>query len=326
MTTDHRTLGGTGIRVSDLCLGTMTFGTAWGWGADEPTCRKMYEAFREAGGNYVDTANKYTNGESEEIVGRLIASERDDVVVATKFTLPASDDANSGGSHRKSLRRNLETSLRRLGTDHVDLLFVHAWDQRTRGDETLRALDDLVRAGTVLAIGVSNTPAWVVAHRNAVAELRGWTSFAAMQIEYSVARRTPDREVLPMAKALGLSVAAWSPLSRGLLAGKPRPEGAPPLQPLDQAAVDACAAVAFEQGVSSARVALAWVLHHGLTPVLGASSVEQLTDNLGAADLELGSDQIRRLDEAGAVELGYPHDFVSAFYPMLTAGIEGVQV
>jgi diketogulonate reductase-like aldo/keto reductase len=191
----------------------MTFGTEWGFGAEEETCREIYETFGEAGGSFVDTADVYTEGASETITGRLIAADRDAIVLGTKYTLPTDkNDPNSGGSHRKSLRRSVETSLRRLGTDYVDLLWVHAWDQCTPVEETLRALDDLVRAGKVLALGVSNTPAWVIARSDAIAELRGWSSFCALQLEYSLAARTPDRELLPMARTLGLAISAWSPL------------------------------------------------------------------------------------------------------------------
>src|SRR5919108_3184537 len=224
----ERLLGRSGIRVSDACLGTMTFGTAWGGGADEPACREIYAAFREAGGNFVDTPNLYTDGESEEIVGRLFPPGRDAIVLSTKFTRPTGADANSGGSHRKSLRRSVEASLRRLGTDYIDLLYVHAWDQRTPLDETLRALDDLVGAGTVLAAGISNTPAWVISRADLLAEQRGWSRFCALQLEYSLVARSPDRELLPMAAAIDLPVLAWSPLARGALAGEPPPAPGPP--------------------------------------------------------------------------------------------------
>src|SRR5262245_14196536 len=232
MALGQRILGRSGIRVSDACLGAMTFGTGWGAdrGADEATCRDIYAAFREAGGNFVDTANLYTGGDSEEIVGRLVAPERDDIVLATKFTLPVGADANAVGSHRKSLRKSVEDSLGRLDTDHVDLLFVHAWDQHTPFEETLRALDDLVASGKVLAIGVSNVPAWVISRFDLLAELRGWNRFCALQVEYSLMARTPDRDMLPMARALDLAVSAWSPLARGRLAGKPQLAGLPPFE------------------------------------------------------------------------------------------------
>jgi aryl-alcohol dehydrogenase-like predicted oxidoreductase len=231
MSLGERVLGRSGLRVSNACLGTMTFGMSWGFGADEATSRLVYDAFREAGGNFVDTANNYTNGEAEEILGRFLATERDEVVVSTKFTLPGAADVNSGGSHRKSLRRSIETSLRRLDTDYIDLLYVHAWDQGTPIEETLRALDDVIRAGKVLAIGISNTPAWVISRADVLAELRGWTQFCSLQIEYSLIGRTAERELVPMADALGLHVGAWSPLARGRLTGKPQPEGHRPSTP-----------------------------------------------------------------------------------------------
>ena len=316
----ERILGRSGFRVGDAILGTMTFGTSWGFGAEEDVCRDMYAAFREAGGNCVDTANNYTEGESEEIVGRLIAGERDSVVLSTKFTLPIGADANTGGGHRKSLRQSVESSLRRLGTDYIDVLFVHAWDQRTPVDETLRALDDLVAAGKVLALGVSNTPAWVVARSDLLAEVRGWERFCALQLPYSLLERDSDRELLPMARSLDLALWAWSPLARGALTGKPRPDGLPPLEPRVQAVVDEVAKVAAELGTSSAQVALAWVWRHGITPVLGARTVDQIKDNLAAAELQLGDDELARLDAASAVSLGYPHDFVRGLFPFLIDG------
>lgn len=317
----QRLLGRSGLRVSEMCLGTMTFGTNWGWGAEEDTCREIYGAFREAGGNFIDTANIYTEGESETITGRLVAAERDAVVLATKFTLPTDkEDPNSGGSHRKSLRHSIEASLRRLDTEYVDLLWVHAWDEGTPIEETLRALDDVVRAGKVLAIGVSNTPAWVIARSDAIAELRSWTAFSGMQVEYSLAARSADRELLPMARALGLTASAWSPLSGGLLSGKFSGSGAPPdtrrrsgpatVSPPVQRAADVAAEVAAELGTTSARVGLAWVLRQGLIPVIGARTVTQIRDNLGAPDVRLDDTQLERLDAATRVRLGYPHDFL----------------
>lgn len=304
-----RVLGRSGLRVSEMCLGAMTFGTDWGFGADESTCQDIYKEFRSAGGNFIDTANNYTNGASETILGRLIASERDDVVVSTKYTLPTHPgDPNSGGNHRKSLRRSVEESLRRLGTDYIDLLWVHAWDRQTPAEETLRGLDDLIRSGKVLAIGVTNTPAWVVARSNAIAELRGWSTYCAMQVEYSLVARSPDRELLPMAIELDLAVCAWSPLARGVLAGKGDPER---LSPAGRAARTVAHDIAAELGVSPAQVALAWVIRQGLMLSIGARTVEQLRDNLGALQVTLDEGQQERLDAASRVRLGYPHDFLN---------------
>ncbi|RBM21991.1 aldo/keto reductase [Prauserella sp. PE36] len=304
-----RVLGRSGMRVSEVCLGTMTFGTEWGFGADEAVCREIYGAFRDAGGNFVDTADVYTEGASETILGRLVAGDRDAVVLSTKYSLPTDKaDPNSAGNHRKNLRRSVEASLRRLGTDYLDLLWVHAWDECTPAEETLRALDDLVRSGAVLSIGVSNTPAWVVARSQAIAELRGWSEFCAVQVEYSLAARTADRELLPMARSLGLTPCAWSPLARGLLTGKRRERDRP--QRTRPSAADVAAEVAAELGTTPARVALAWVLRQGLLPVLGARTLVQLRDNLGAVDVRLDDTQLERLDATTRVRPGYPHDFL----------------
>ncbi len=314
-----RVLGRSGIRVSEFCLGAMTFGTDWGFGADEETSRAIYREYREAGGNFVDTANNYTDGASEEILGRLVAGERDSVVLSTKYTLCTDpDDPNSGGNHRKSLRRSIETSLRRLGTEYIDLLWVHAWDRFTPVDETLRALDDLVRSGKVLAIGVTNTPAWVVARSAAIAELRGWTSFCALQVEYSLVTRTAERELLPMAQAHDLAMCAWSPLARGLLARELSSEREEKLASVVRRARDAAREIAAELGTTPARVAIAWVRSRGLLPSIGARTVEQLRDNIGALAVDLDDDHLTRLDDATRIRLGYPHDFLDGLYERRT--------
>jgi aryl-alcohol dehydrogenase-like predicted oxidoreductase len=192
---NYQLLGRSGLRVSDLCLGTMTFGEDWGWGAAKDEARKIYDGFREAGGNFIDTANLYTNGASERFVGEFIAGCREEVVVATKYTNAApGKDANAGGNQRKNMAQAVEASLRRLGTDYLDLYWLHIWDQITPAEEVMRAFDDLVRAGKVLYIGVSDAPAWVVAKSNTLAELRGWTRYVGLQIEYSLLERTVERE------------------------------------------------------------------------------------------------------------------------------------
>ncbi|QIX52659.1 aldo/keto reductase [Rhodococcus sp. DMU1] len=311
----QRVLGSSGIRVSELCLGAMTFGTEWGFGADESTCRQIYDTYREAGGNIVDTANNYTDGASEEIVGRLIAPERDSIVLSTKFTLQTDPaDPNSGGSHRKSLRRSVETSLRRLGTDYIDLLWVHAWDRSTAADETLRALDDLIRSGKVLALGVTNTPAWVISRSTAVAELRGWSAFCALQVEYSLAARDAERDILPMAQELGLAVCAWSPLARGLLTRDLADAQETELPERLRRARTALREVALELGTTPARAALSWVLHHRLMVSIGARTPEQLRDNLGAPAVSLDEEHLARLDAVSRVPLGYPYRFLEGLY------------
>lgn len=200
----YRIFGRSGLRVSELCLGTMTFGTEWGWGSDKEESKKVFDTFAEAGGNFVDTANRYTEGTSERWLGEFVKSERHHFVVATKYTLrDQTGDLNFAGSHRKNMMRSVEESLRRLDTDFIDLFWVHAWDPFTPVEEVMRGLDDLVRAGKVLHIGVSDTPAWVISQANTLADLRGWTAFAGIQIEYSLLQRSAERDLLPMAKAWG---------------------------------------------------------------------------------------------------------------------------
>ncbi|YCK40058.1 aldo/keto reductase [Actinomadura sp. ATCC 39365] len=280
-----------------------------------------FTAYAEAGGNMIDTANRYTEGSSERIVGDLIAKERDRYVLTTKYTLSMDgDDPNASGNHRKNLRRSVEESLQRLGTDYLDVLWVHIWDPATPIEETLRALDDLVRAGKVLYLGFSDVPAWVIARANAIAELRGWTPFIGLQLSYSLLERDIERELLPMAETLGLSVAAWAPLARGVLSGKfTRTDAAagsrisrdavPDHHLAIAAEVDA---VADELGVSSSQVALAWTRAHRtwIHPISGARTLDQLTDNLAAFELRLPSEMVDRLDEASAFPLGFPQNFI----------------
>jgi aryl-alcohol dehydrogenase-like predicted oxidoreductase len=214
-------LGKSGLRVSELCLGAMTFGEEWGWGASKDESRKIFNAYVNAGGNFIDTANKYTEGASEKYIGEFIASDRDRFVLATKYTSSTRrGDPNAGGNHRKSMVQSLEASLERLNTDYIDLYWVHAWDQTTPVEEMMRALDDLVKAGKILYAGISDAPSWIVSQANTLANLRGWTEFTGLQIEYSLIQRTPERELLPMARALDIGVTAWSPLGNGLLTGK----------------------------------------------------------------------------------------------------------
>jgi aryl-alcohol dehydrogenase-like predicted oxidoreductase len=214
-------LGKSGLRVSELCLGAMTFGEEWGWGASKEECHKIFNAYVDAGGNFIDTANKYTEGTSEKYIGEFIASDRDRFVLATKYTSNTRrGDPNAGGNHRKNMIQSLETSLKRLNTDYIDLYWVHAWDPLTPIEEMMRALDDMVRAGKILYIGISDAPAWIVSQANTLANLKGWTEFTGLQIEYSLIERTPERELLPMADALNIGVTAWSPLGGGVLTGK----------------------------------------------------------------------------------------------------------
>jgi len=322
----YKLLGRTGLRISELCLGAMTFGDSRGWGTPEGECAAIVDAFAESGGNFIDTANYYAGGESERIVGALIKPERERWVLSTKYTLTMRpDDPNGGGAHRKSLVQSLEASLRRLQTDYVDLYWVHIWDAFTPVEEVVRALDDVVTAGKVLYVGISDTPAWRVSQAVTVADLRGWTRFAGLQIPYSLVERSVERELLPMAQALDLTVTAWSPLGGGLLTGRygsdrERPNdtrlaapGENALTDRNLAIADAVNAVADERGASSAQVAIAWLRAQQargvIVPIVGARHLDQLKDSLGALELDLEPDELACLDEASRIELGFPHDF-----------------
>ena len=214
-------LGKSGLRVSEICLGTMTFGKEWGWGASKEESRKILDAYVDAGGNFIDTANIYTNGTSEKYVGDFASYDRERFVIATKYTSNTrAGDPNAGGNHRKNMVQSLEASLRRLNTDYIDLYWVHAWDQTTPIEEMMRALDDMIKSGKILYIGISDAPAWIVSQANTLANLKGWTEFASIQIEYNLIERTSERELLPMANALDIGITAWSPLGSGVLTGK----------------------------------------------------------------------------------------------------------
>ena len=313
-------LGRSGLRVSEVALGTMTFGEAWGWGASEDESRRMFETFVEAGGNFVDTACNYTDGQSESIVGALVKPERDRFVVATKYTLTANrDDPNAGGNHRKNLVQTLEASLRRLRTDYVDLLWLHMWDGMTPVAEVVRALDDLVSSGKVLYVGISDTPAWVVSQAVTLAELRGWSPFVALQGPYSLADRDVERELLPMARALDLTFTPWGMLEGGALTGKYLDESDEPRRhdavgPKTNGMAREVVAVADEVGATPAQVAIAWVRAqpwHSV-PIVGARSEEQLRENLGALDVDLSPEHLARLDAVSEFRAGFPRDFLES--------------
>ena len=320
----YKLLGKSGLRVSELCLGTMTFGEEWGWGGSRDASREMFEAFGNAGGNFLDTANVYTEGSSERIVGELVAAEREHWVVATKYSVHMGPEMNAGGNHRKSIVQSLDASLKRLGLEYIDLYWVHAWDFTTPAEEVMRALDDMVRAGKVLHVGVSDTPAWVVSRANTFAELRGWSSFVGLQIEYSLVERTPERDLLPMALELGLTVTPWSPLGQGVLTGKysdgsesgngrlDDPNRGPRfLTERNLVIADAVGDVAKAIGRSPSQVAIRWLLQRPLSciPIIGGRTVEQIADNMKCLEFELDDAAMQKLDEVSAVELGFPHSF-----------------
>jgi aryl-alcohol dehydrogenase-like predicted oxidoreductase len=319
----YRLLGNSGLRVSEAALGTMTFGEEWGWGAGKEEARKVYDAFRDAGGNFIDTANLYTNGTSESYLGEFMEGHRQSVVMATKYTNAApGNDPNAGGNQRKNMMQSVEASLKRLKTDYIDLYWVHIWDQITPVEEVMRGLDDLVRQGKVLYVGISDAPAWWVAQANTLAQLRGWSAFVGLQIEYSLIERTVERELIPVAKALNVGVTAWSPLAGGVLSGKYHGQGsaeqgrmssdmmkafAPEPERADRI-VRAVKAVADTVDRSLPQVALAWLRYRPVPviPIIGARKLSQLKDNLASFDLTLAAEQVKVLDEASQIDLGFP--------------------
>jgi aryl-alcohol dehydrogenase-like predicted oxidoreductase len=313
-------LGRSGLRVSEVALGTMTFGEAWGWGASEEECRRIYEAYAEAGGNFVDTACNYTDGQSEEIVGALTEPDREHFVIATKYTLTSRrDDPNAGGNHRKNLVQTLEASLRRLRTDYVDLLWLHMWDGMTPVEEVVRALDDVVSSGKALYVGISDTPAWVVSRAVTLAHQYGWSPFVAVQAPYSLADRDVERELLPMARELGLAFTPWGMLEGGALTGKYLDHTDEPRRyesggPKTNAIAREVIAVADEIGATPAQVAIAWVRARPwhLIPIVGARSETQLRENLGALDVELSPEQVERLDSVSGFRVGFPREFLES--------------
>ena len=319
----YKLLGRSGLRVSELALGAMTFGEEWGWGASPAESRRLFDAFASAGGNFIDTANRYTEGTSERLVGEFIADDREHYVVATKYTLyMRPEDPNFAGNHRKNMMQSLEASLRRLDTDYVDLYWVHAWDFTTPVEEVMRGLDDLVRQGKVLYVGISDTPAWVVSRANMLAELRGWSSFVGLQIRYSLIDRTPERDLLPMARALDLAVTPWSVLGAGVLSGKYSRGDAPAEGRAKEGAAtvernlriaEEVVAVADQIGCTPSQVAISWVRGQPgvIVPLIGARNLAQLQDNLGALDVVLSEEQRARLDDVSRIELGFPHDFLA---------------
>jgi aryl-alcohol dehydrogenase-like predicted oxidoreductase len=347
MPLDHYvTLGRSGLRVSPLCLGAMTFGEDLGWGTSVEESQRIIDRYIELGGNFIDTANFYTKSHSEKIIGDHVGrhgARRDRLVLATKFSgnlYPG--DPNAGGSSRKSIVGACENSLRRLQTDYIDLYWLHNWDAHTPIDETMAALEDLVRAGKVRYLGVSDTPSWKIAEANVTARFRGWSAFIGLQIEYSLLERSVEQELVPMALELGLGITPWSPLKSGVLSGKYTRKNAGQIK-TDRAAfmgsslnektyalIDELEVIARAHDTTVARVAIAWLqAQPGVTStIIGARRIEQLEDNLRAVDVKLSAENIARLSELTKPTFGFPQSMQLMFPAIHNGGtsVNGVQM
>ena len=315
----------TGLRVSELVLGAANFGTRWGHGAEPAEARRVFEAYAEAGGNFIDTADTYQAGESEELLGGFLQGRREDFVLATKYTLGANPNGGilATGNSRKVMIASVEASLKRLKTDRVDLYWLHMADGVTPAEEIVRGFDDLVRAGKILHAGLSDFPAWRVARAATIAELRGLAPIAGLQVEHSLVERTTEQDLLPMAQALGIGTVAWSPLGGGMLTGKYRRGEAGRAEAFGgrvfqaennaqrTAILDSLIALAKDIGATPSQVAIAWVAAKGSLPIIGPRNVAQLEDNLAATKVTLTSEQVAHLDTVSAVPLVFPHSLLS---------------
>ncbi|MEZ5014561.1 MAG: aldo/keto reductase [Chitinophagales bacterium] len=321
----YKLLGKTGLRVSDICLGTMTFGEEWGWGAGHDESLAQFHAYLDAGGNFIDTANRYTEGTSEKMLGEFIknSGQRNNLVVATKYSLITDRSAgiNQSGNHKKNLLQSVEDSLRRLQTDRIDILYLHAWDFTTYMEEIMRAMDDLVRQGKILYTGICNTPAWIVSRANAIAEFKDWSPFVALQIEYSLMQRSVERELIPMADALDMAILAWAPIAGGALTGKylekndqPKrlKENSKRLSPHNMEIASVVVQIAEQKNCSPAQVAIAWVMQQNarVIPIVGARNTQQLADNLHSSEVHLNADEMQQLDAISKVDMEYPYAFL----------------
>lgn len=323
----YKLLGKSGLKVSELCLGTMTFGADWGWGADKDESKKQFDLFTEAGGNFIDTANLYTNGSSEKLVGEFIHSDREHYVLATKYTLATPDTGmrpSHYGNSRKNMMHAVEASLKRLNTDFIDLYYLHAWDRLTPIEEVLRGMDDLVRQGKVNYFAFSDTPAWVIGYAVAKAETMGWTRPIGIQVPYSILDRSIEDEIVPMAGSLDLTVLPWGVLEAGKLLGKyskntdhdgptRNDKDSVTVTEQEQKAIDIVAKIAEKQNVSKAQVCLNWVRQNPeaeVIPILGARTASQLEDNLACVEWQLSDEDMQALNEASGFKHGFPRTFI----------------
>jgi aryl-alcohol dehydrogenase-like predicted oxidoreductase len=319
----YKFLGKSGLRVSELCLGTMTFGSDWGWGASKEESQKIFNYFKENGGNFIDTANSYTSGSSESFIGEFAKEDRDNFVIATKFTqLTSEANLNSSGNHRKSMILSVEQSLKRLQTDYIDLLWIHCWDKVTPVEETLRALNDLISSGKIMYIGISDTPAWVISKAQMLAEVMKWNAFIGLQTEYSLVQRTPERELIPMANEFCLGITAWGPLGVGILSGKYEKKEKGRIQLAEQFygsmlndrnshIVKMVIEIAEFSDCTPAQVALKWLQIKNVIPIIGAKSLSQLKENMAAFSIDLTQVDIDSLNDISQIDLGFPHDFLN---------------
>jgi len=319
---NSKLFGQSGLRVSELCLGTMGFGTEWKWGADKNLSKQIFDTYANAGGNFLDTANRYTEGSSEKFLGEFIASDRDHFVLATKYSLrDRSGDLNFAGNHRKNMMRSVKESLKRLNTDFIDILWIHAWDGLTPTEEIMKGMEDLITPGLVHYIGVSDTPAWVVSQANTIAQFRGWSQFVGLQVEYSLIQRTVEPELFQMAKAFGMTITPWAPLGGGALTGKylkgdkgRLPEGSQRLGERAIIITKKVVEIAERLRVSPSQIAINWTRQgkdQSIIPIVGATKVSQLEDVLGCLKFELPEDAINELNEVSKIDLPFPHRFFS---------------
>lgn len=324
----YHLFGRSGLRVSEICLGTMTFGEDFGWGTSKKECRQIFDIYANAGGNFIDTANYYTRGTSEQMLGEFLEGQREKFVVATKYALSTDPkDPNASGNGIKNMHQAVEASLKRLKTDYIDLYWVHVWDQVTPIEEVMRGLDTLVRLGKVLYVGLSDYPAWNIAEANTLAHMRGWAPVAGMQLEYSLATRGIEREHISLAKHHKMAIAAWSPLAMGVLTGKYLKQqdkkarfkinpgwGNNYLNDKNQAIAEEVIKIAKESERTPAQVAINWVRQHddvNIIPIIGARNPKQLQDSLESTQFELSKDEIQRLNAVSAIELGFPYEFLN---------------
>lgn len=346
---NYYTLGRTGLKVSRLALGTMTFGDDWGWGADETISRQIFDKYIEAGGNFIDTADLYTNGNSERLLGKFIkdTNTRDKLIITTKFTYNAEPgNPNAGGNGRKNIIRAVEGSLKRLKTDYIDLYMLHSWDKLTPAEEVMRTFDDLVSSGKIRYVGMSNVPAWYAARAQSIAEARGYEKISTLQMEYSLVERNIEHEFISLGNELGMGLMAWSPLASGLLSGKYKPSkgdsfetingegrlkkvmdsGNPAFEKFTHRNFKITAElekVAEKLNRSMAQVALNWIVNQpGVSSVLiGATNLKQLEDNLGALDFQIPEDLSQKLDEISRPDNPFPYlFFTDSFQAMITGG------